>query len=183
MESAGRIVIMNRIRKQSFSTSLDTWLLNLSQTGRSRKQAVSIAADTVLVVLSLWAAFSLRLSTPFADFTYNWHLYLLLTPFTIAVIASLGIYRWMIRSSDRRLFYQLAKACLISALALAVFAFLFPPERANSRSVFIIYGVLLTFGTISVRFLWQGLFDLEKQGEPVAVYGACLLYTSPSPRD
>ena len=163
---------MKKIRKRSFSTSLDSWLLNLSQTGRSGKQAVSILVDAVLVVLSLWAAYSLRLSTFFSDFSSNWHLFVLLTPFTIAVIASLGIYRWMIRSSDRRLFYQLAKACLLSALALAVFSFLFPPERANARSVFIIYGVLLTFGTISVRFLWQGLFDREKLGEPVAVYGA-----------
>ena len=170
MESSGRIVTMNRFRKHSFSTSLESWLLNLSQTGRSRKQAVSILVDTVLVVLSLWAAYSLRLSTLFSDFSSNWHLFVLLTPVTIAVIASLGIYRWMIRSSDRRLFYQLAKACLVSALALALFSFLFLPLGAKARSVFIIYGVLLTFGTISVRFLWQGLFDLEKQGEPVAVY-------------
>ena len=158
--------------KFKISHNLDVWLENLSKTGRGRKQALSVGVDSILVVFSLWGAYSLRLNKPFVDFSSTWHLFVMLPVLTIPLIASLGIYRWVIRSSNRKLFSQLAKACLLSALLLAFLTYLAPPDRSNPRSLFVIYGLLVTFGTFSVRILWQSLFDKEKKGEPVAVYGA-----------
>ena len=159
-------------KKYRISQNLDSWLDNLSKTGRGQKQALSVTIDAVLVLLSLWCAYSLRLGTFFDGFDATWHLFVLLPPLTILVMASLGIYRWVIRSSNRKLFGQLAKACLLSAFLLALTSFLVPAERANPRSLFVIYGLLLTCGTFSVRLLWQSLFDSERNGEPVAIYGA-----------
>lgn len=164
--------LVKHCKSRGFSTTIDSWLVNLSKTGRSSKQAVSIAVDIFLVIFSLWCAYSLRLSVFFTDISATWHFFVLLPPLTILVMGSLGIYRWMIRSSNRRLFYQLGKACCISAMILALTAFLLPADRSNPRSLFVIYGLLLTCGTFATRFLWQGLFDSGSRGEPVAIYGA-----------
>ena len=47
-------------RKAEFSTTLETWLDNLSRTGRGLKQTLSVLADFLLVVSCLWIAYSLR---------------------------------------------------------------------------------------------------------------------------
>ena len=170
--SVGTVKASMGKNRYKISHNFDAWLENLSKTGRGRKQALSVGVDSLAVVLSLWGAYSLRLSMPFSDFATTWHLFVLLPILTIPLIASLGIYRWVIRSSNRKLFSQLAKACLLSALLLALLTYLLPPDRSNPRSLFVIYGLLIVFGTFSVRVLWQSFFDKEKKGEPVAIYGA-----------
>ncbi len=162
---------MEKSKKRGFSTTVDSWLVNLSKTGRSRKQALTIWIDSVIVAGSLWGAYSLRLNEVFTDLAATWHLFVALPVLTTVIMASLGIYRWVIRSSNRKLFGQLAKACFLSAIALALLSFVAPPQL-NPRSIFIIYGLLLACGTFGVRFFWQGLFDGGKSGEPVAIYGA-----------
>ena len=163
---------MGSTHKQKFSITLDSWLTNLSKTGRSRKQAVSVSVDTVIVVFSLWAAYSLRFGMPFSDFRSSWHLFLFLPFATVIIFMSLGIYRWVVRSSNLSLFKQLLKAVFVSALFLAFFSFLFPTDGNNPRSLFVIYGLVLGAGVCGVRFFWKGIFDAGNRGEPVAIYGA-----------
>lgn len=160
------------IDRYRFSASIDTLLKNLSNTGRGRKQAFSIAIDAGIVVVSLWLAYSLRHGMLFSDIRHTWYLFLLLPLLTAGIFSGLGVYRWVIRSTNQRLFRQLAKGAALSALALLVVMFLIPPDRSNPRSVFLIYGLLLTFGVVGVRVVWQGLFHTGEKGEPVAVYGA-----------
>ncbi len=160
------------MRSRRFSATLDAWLVNLSKTGRGRKQAVSVAADTTIVLFSLWGAYSLRFGELFADFGATWHIFLVLPLFTVLVFMSLGIYRWVVRSTNSSFFKQIAKATVVSALFLALFTFLFPAERANPRSLFIIYGLLLGTGACCIRFVWLGIFSSRSRGEPVAIYGA-----------
>ena len=145
-------------RDPRLSARVNQLVLGLSGIGRSNKRMVSMAMVACIVMLSLWLAYTLRQSTPFTDFSSTWHLFLLLPPLTILCSTVLGIYGWMVRSSNRNLFYQLGKACLMSSVLLAVLTFLLPPDRINPRSVIVIYGLVL-------------------------VCGVCLLYTSPSPRD
>ena len=165
-------------KSRGFSATIDSWLVNLSRTGRSSKQAVSILVDITLVIFSLWCAYSLRLNTLFADFSSTWHLFLLLPVLTVLITSSLGIYRWIIRSSNRRLFYQLGKACLLSSITLVLLSFVFPPDGVKPRSIFIIYGLMLVVSTFCVRLFWQWLFASDDKGEPVAVYGAGTAGTS-----
>lgn len=155
-----------------FSRTLDAHLHHLANTGRTRKQLLGAGADAVLVVLALWLAHSLRLGEAFSDFGGTWHLFALLPCVTVGTFAALGIYRWVVRSTNRRLFLQLAKGSLVSALLLVLITYLLPPERTSPRSLFMLHGVLLFIGTCSVRFLWQGFFDAGRRGEPIAIYGA-----------
>ena len=157
---------------QRFSATLDMLLNNLSNTGRGRKQAVAIAVDSIIVVASLWAAYSLRYDHFFTDFQNTWYLFILIPVFTAAIFSGFGIYRWVVRSTNNRLFRQLIKGCLVSALVLVLIMYLFPPERVNPRSVFLIYGSLLLIGTCGVRAVWQSLFHEALEGEPIAIYGA-----------
>jgi len=144
----------------------------MSRTGRGQKQAFSVAVDTVLCIFSLWLAHSLRQGEIFTDFANTWYFFLLVPLVTVLLFTSLGIYRWVVRSSNRSLFQQLIKASIASAIFLFMLAFLFPPDRVNPRSLFAIYGMLLIIGTCGTRSIWQGMFDSGKTGEPVAVYGA-----------
>ena len=163
---------MSVIKNVRISATLESWLNNLSKTGRSRKQTLSVIVDALAVSAALWGAYSLRLGIVFSDFSSTWHLFVALPILTVVMMASLGIYRWIIRSSNRALFYQLFKACLLSSVTLALLIHLLPPDRANPRSIFLIYGLLVGCGTFSTRLVWKEMFDGGKTGEPVAVYGA-----------
>jgi len=91
---------------------------------------------------------------------------------TVFAYTALGVYRWVIRSANARLLKQLAKGSAISALALLVAFFLIPPDRANPRSLFVMYGLLLFVSTVGLRTLWRSIFDMNNKGEPIAIYGA-----------
>ncbi len=158
--------------KLQFSKTLDAWLVNLSKSGRSSKQAVSVFVDCCLVVLSLWAAYSLRHGMVFSDFKSTWHLFLFMPLATVVIFMSLGIYRWVVRSSNGALFRQLIKGCFASAIFLVLFTFLIPPDRVTPRSLFVIYGLCLVAGACGVRFAWKNLLDTGQSGEPIAIYGA-----------
>ena len=155
-----------------FSGTISSLMDNLSKTGRSRKQAVAVAVDSVIVLFSLWAAYSLRLGTLFSDFGSTWYIFVLLPIGTVTIFMALGIYRWVIRSSNRTLFNQLVKSCVLSALMLVFMTYMMPTERVSPRSLFIIFGMLLILGTSGARFVWQSIFQSENFGEPVAIYGA-----------
>ena len=159
-------------RVESFSLTTSALLKNLSATGRGKKQFLSMVADGSLVAVALWLAYSLRLGQPCSDFNANWYLFVLMPICTVSVFAGFGIYRWVIRSSNQRLFRRLLKCCLISSLALLVLFFLLPPDLPSPRSLVVIYGLLLLFGSGGLRLLWHSIFDTGNQGLPVAVYGA-----------
>ncbi|ASJ74615.1 polysaccharide biosynthesis protein [Granulosicoccus antarcticus] len=159
-------------RNNSFSTSLDNLIRNMADTGRGRKQAVSITADMGMAAICLWLAYTLRHGMAFSDFRSTWYLFVALPILTAVVFSGLGIYRWVIRSSNQRLYKQLVKGSIVSALSLLVVFSLVPPDRANPRSLFVIYALLLIGGTIGMRMLWKSIFDSGNQGEPVAIYGA-----------
>jgi len=155
-----------------FSASIDTLLKNLSDTGRGRKQAISIAIDFILAVSCLWIAYSLRFGLPFLEFKSTWYVFLYVPPLTVAIFAGFGVYRWVVRSTNARLTKQIAKGAVFASLALLIVLFLLPPDKANSRSLFVIFGLLLAASTLGVRLVWQELFSTGSKGEPVAVYGA-----------
>ncbi len=159
-------------RRVGWSSTANAVLENLSRTGRGYKQVLSVAADSVMVVACLWFAYTLRLGEPFSDFRTTWHVFALLVPITVLAYTAFGIYRWVVRSSNRRLIRQIAKAALVSSLAVVLVIYLLPPERRNPRSLFVIYGLLLFAGTCATRLLWQALVASGSRGEPVAVYGA-----------
>ena len=159
-------------KQVKFSASLEMLLINLSETRRGSKQLLAVAADSSLAVICLWAAYSLRHGMLFSDFKATWHFFLLLPAITSLVFAGLGVYRWVIRTANKRLFWQLFKGSCLSAIALLVLFFLLPAERANPRSLFVIFGLLFFFSTSGIRLLWKASLDSEDKGELLAIYGA-----------
>jgi len=159
-----------------FSTTGLNLVENLSNAGRSRKQAVSIVTDGFLACVCLWMAYSFRLDSLFHDFSTTWPYFVFVGAVTPVVFASLGIYRWVIRSSNPRLFKQLIKGSAISAVLLVIIMFLLPVIGAGSaRSLFLIFGCFLMATSIGIRFLWRymvGSNSYRSDAEPVAVYGA-----------
>ncbi|MFK8078846.1 MAG: polysaccharide biosynthesis protein [Granulosicoccus sp.] len=147
-------------------------LRNLSNTARGRKQAVSMLADSSLTVLCVWAAWSLRAGEPFLNLSSFWHHFLLMPLVTVALFASLGVYQWVIRSTNQRLFKQLGKGAAMSSLGLMIVMFLLPASEVNPRSVFIMYGLLLFMSTCGIRVFWRSIFDTDRKGAPIAIYGA-----------
>ncbi len=155
-----------------FSPTLDALLTNLSNSGRGRKQVVAMAIDSLMVMLSLWGAYSLRHGEFFIAFENNWYLFLLLPLVTLPCYAAFGVYKWVVRSTNNRLFKQLLKGSLASGAALAIAFFLIPPDGWNPRSLFVIFALLLFLSSAGIRMLWRTLFDYGAKGEPIAVYGA-----------
>lgn len=158
--------------KGGFSHVIKSLLTNLANTGRSEKQAVSMSLDGLLAVFCLWVAYSLRFNEIFRDFQSTWHLFLLVPVISVLCFAGLGVYRWVIRSINQRLFHQLIKGSVLSSLVLLVAFFLLPPDRVNPRSIFVIYGILFFVSTAGFRVVWESIFQLDTTGEPVAIYGA-----------
>lgn len=158
--------------QQTYTSSLNKAIANLVATGRGKKQIFSIAVDFSLACLSIWAAYSLRLGQPFSDFRSTWFLFLIVATCTVGGFAVLGVYRWVIRSSNLRLFKQLIKGCIVSMLALQTCLLMFPPDRTNPRSLIVIYVLLLVVSTTGIRIIWKMLFDAGRRGEPLAIYGA-----------
>ena len=155
-----------------FSPTLDALLNNLSNSGRGRKQLVAMAVDTLMVMLSLWGAYSLRHGEFFLAFENNWYLFVLLPLVTVSCYAAFGVYRWVVRSTNNRLFKQLLKGSIVSGAALAIAFFVIPPNGWNPRSLFVIFGLLLFLSSAGIRMLWRTLFDYGAKGQPIAVYGA-----------
>ena len=103
-----------RQTSERFSQTLDGLLRNLADTGRGLKQALSMGADATLAIVSLWLAYTLRHGLPFSDFRHTWYLFLLMPALTVAVFSGLGVYRWVIRSTNQRLFKQIIKGSILS---------------------------------------------------------------------
>lgn len=157
-----------------FSATGLSLLENLSNAGRSRKQTISILVDCCLACICLWLAYSIRLGVPFSNFSENWKFFIFVGLVTPVVYASFGIYRWIIRTSNPRLFAQLIKGNIIAAVSLLIIMYLLP-VIGSPRSIFMIFGLLLTASSIGIRFLWQyiiGINSPSARAEPVAVYGA-----------
>ena len=86
---------------------------------RTHKQMISAALDGGVIILSLWIAYSIGIGYPLTDLASTWHFFALMLLVTVLLFRTLGIYRWVIRSSNVLLMRQLAKGCLASALTIA----------------------------------------------------------------
>ncbi|MBX2884177.1 MAG: polysaccharide biosynthesis protein [Granulosicoccus sp.] len=139
---------------------------------RTHKQVISAAVDSVVILISLSLAYSMSQGYPLMDLTSTWYLFVIMVGVTVLLFRALGIYRWVIRSTNVKLMRQLVKGCLASALILLLIIEILPAAHFTSRSHIIAYAFLLLSGTCGLRMLWQKLVDDGNLGEFVAIYGA-----------
>lgn len=153
-------------------TGMDRLLRRLSRCGRANKQILSMLADGLCVFAALWLAHSLRLGELYTGGSAGLPVFVGISLITVLIFHCLGIYRWMVRSGNIGLLFQLAVGCALSALLVGLVSLFPPPDRIYPRSLFLIYGLLLLAATCSIRMLWQMLFRRSLRGERVAIYGA-----------
>ncbi len=164
------------IRK--FSITIDRMLSNLANTGRGKKQLLSVIVDCCLVWIALWCAYRLRVGAGFHTLDVTWYYYLILPIFTVPTLAGLGVYRWVVRSSNLALAKQMIKGGIISAMVLMVLLFMLPSEHGAPRSLAGIYAVLFIGLTLTVRGGWRLLLAngieqlVNPVGEPTAIFGS-----------
>ncbi|MEQ6886613.1 nucleoside-diphosphate sugar epimerase/dehydratase [Salicola sp. Rm-C-2C1-2] len=140
---------------------------------RSHKRLVSVVSDTVFVLLSLWAALSLRHETLFRfDTGAYWVLCAVTALGTVFLFARLGLYRAVIRYLSERALITVLGGVTGSALILIAAAFILRVDMP--RSVPFLYGALaflfVTGTRFSVRTVLNRPRHLSKM--PVLIVGA-----------
>lgn len=122
---------------------------------RARKRLFSVSVDVMALILSLWAAFALRLES------LSWRpdgaqLLVLGLTITVTIFAfiRLGLYRAIVRYMSDRAFLTILYGVSISVLTLVVAGFWF--EAFVPRSVPVIYGLLALMFVSGTR-MWVRL--------------------------
>lgn len=141
------------------------------------KKVLMVTVDSVLITLSLWLAFCLRLSGWYSDLAALMPVSLVLVLVSLPMFSFLGLYRGVVRHMGEQGVFQLIKATAASSLVVAILATL-ASSSFFPRSIFIIYGLLLFALLASSRviaaYLLGGRRSL-RQGKRVAIYGAAEL--------
>ena len=143
---------------------------------RGSKVIIWLLVDAVLVPISLYAAFSLRLGTPstFPMMQSSWMLFPLLTLSGIVTFQVLGLPRIKLHSFDAYAMRRIGLAALVLTVAAMILSYLF--DFWAPRSVPMIFGVIFFVGAVVARLvslaLLQAIFGRLGHTVPVAIYGA-----------
>ena len=143
---------------------------------RGSKVIMWLLVDAVLVPISLYAAFSLRLGTPstFPMMQSSWALFPLLTLGGIITFQILGLPRIKLHSFDAYAMRRIGIAALVLTGAAMILSYLF--DFWAPRSVPMIFGVIFFVGAVVARLvslaLLQAILGRLGHAVPVAIYGA-----------
>ncbi len=160
----------------------DKLLNGLIELPRYPKRLLLIANDLVLLILALWLAFSLRLSTFYVPETLEFGLILAVAPLSgVLIFYYLGLYRLVTRFIGQQGAFRIFLAVLLSVLVWSLVVTLAAVPGLLPRSVFILYGLLAIILIWGSRYvagsLLQGLpfvtlarFDDTRTN--VLIYGA-----------
>lgn len=138
---------------------LKNWLFELP---RSQKRFISVVADLVFVLGTLWAAFALRLEDWLWQPTSG-HLWVFSVTAlaTIAAFIRLGLYRAVIRYISEKALMVVMAGVAVSALVLVLSGYLF--QAMVPRSVPIIYAALLFITVAGTRFVFRSLINHPRE--------------------
>ncbi|OEE83867.1 nucleoside-diphosphate sugar epimerase [Enterovibrio norvegicus FF-162] len=142
-------------------------------TQRQKKRILSIVYDTAAILLSLYAAYVLRLDTFQQDFTIEQYTaFVGTTVITVSVFVKLGMYRAVLRYITVPAFANIFLGVFISAVALALCGFIL--QAFVPRSVPAIYAglAILTLGgpRVLIRVIYYHHWKRKKPN--VLIYGA-----------
>lgn len=119
---------------------------------RAVKRAVAVFVDAVLCLLSVAAAFSLRLDGWVAPTLLQSTSYVASVLIAIPIFVSLGLYRAIFRHAGRGAMYTVFQACILYGLIYAtVFTLISVPDVP--RSIGILQPILLGLGIAATRLL------------------------------
>ena len=165
------------------------WILNLS---RNKKRVLLVMADTLLITLSLWMAFALRLGQWFFPNQNQFLLFILAPILALPIFIRLGLYRAIIRYIGHKAMFAIIQAVTILVLfwfliSVTVLPYYLPQfadpvvsqELLFPRSIPILFWMilLLTIGGSRQVLRWLSL-SLEspktttRTPKNVLIYGA-----------
>jgi FlaA1/EpsC-like NDP-sugar epimerase len=142
---------------------------------RKHKQAISLAADFVLLLLAFWSALALRFETWNPELApYGWQM--LIAPLlAIPIFIRLGLYRAVIRFMEDRVVFVVAGGVTLSVVLLAA-GIALTHTPGLSRGVLAIYWLLAIVYVGATRFVVRSYFLRAERGQDerkrVAIYGA-----------
>ena len=142
---------------------------------RRYKQAISFAADFVLLLLAFWSAIALRFETFMPEVApYDWQM--IAAPLlAIPIFIRLGLYRAVIRFMEDRVVFVVAGGVTLSVVLLAAGLALTHAPNV-SRGLLAIYWLLAIVYVGATRFLARSWFLRAERGQDsrkrVAIYGA-----------
>jgi len=143
----------------AFLSGLKNWLF---ERPRSQKRFISVLADLVFVIGTLWAAFALRLENwlwqPSAGHIWAFGI---TAAATIASFIRLGLYRAVIRYISEKALMVVMAGVAVSALVLVLSGYLF--QAMVPRSVPIIYAALLFITVAGTRFVFRSLINHPRE--------------------
>ncbi|WP_369600004.1 nucleoside-diphosphate sugar epimerase/dehydratase [Hahella sp. SMD15-11] len=147
------------------------WLFELP---RPKKRLISVAADTVLLSLALWMAFTLRLGEVFLPAeTGFWLGWLVTLSSSLLVFVRLGLYRAVIRYMGEHVLFTVLAGTTLSAVILSVVGDVLQAFQLP-RSVPVIYWAFATLFVGGTRYLVRYYVHqaASKEKTRVVVYGA-----------
>jgi len=125
---------------------------------RPQKRAISVLADFVFIIASLWAAFALRFEDPLWVPSFDQLVVFACTALTtIFAFVKLGLYRAVIRYISEKALVVILSGIVISAIALVLYGFLF--RAIVPRSVPVIYGAFVFTLVAGTRFSFRALIN------------------------
>lgn len=138
---------------------LKNWLF---ERPRPQKRFISVLADLLFVLGTLWVAFALRLE----DWLWQpspGHLWAfgVTALATIAAFIRLGLYRAVIRYISEKALMVVMAGVVVSALVLVLSGYLF--QAMVPRSVPIIYAALLFIMVAGTRFVFRALINHPRE--------------------
>lgn len=162
-------------------TALGQWFLNRS---RKVKRLISLSVDILVVIVALWAAFSLRLGEFYSPPTQQLWIFLLAPAIAVPIFIKLGLYRAVIRYIGIDALWAISRAVILFTLIFAVIV-LTAGDLAGlvPRTVYGINAVIVMLFVGGSRMLARWLFTHSQQQNwavlnterfvpPVLVYGA-----------
>lgn len=151
---------------------------------RTTKRILSIFIDYVVVMLVLWMAFSLRLSTWYEPPVSQLWLFFLAPLIAIPIFIKLGLYRAIVRYIGLDALWTIFKAISLFTVIFATVVVLSGPYAGLvPRTIYIINAILLFLAVGGLRLYARWLFisttrsplaelDNQRYIPPVLIYGA-----------
>lgn len=148
-------------------------LEQLTRLTRRQKVTLQLCLDAGLVVLCVLASLAIRLDN--VAFVHNprlWLTIVTLVPLTLGLFAYFNVYRYLVRYLTGRSLASVAKATLLSGIAMFIIGHFL--EATLPRSVPLIYAILLFLSVGGARFVARHLFRREHLSSrvPAIIYGA-----------
>ncbi|HHQ4547283.1 TPA: polysaccharide biosynthesis protein [Aeromonas veronii] len=150
-----------------------SWLLTcLGSLSRASKRAISVTVDMLLITMTYWGAYWIRLEHNWPiDSPHHWALLGAIIIVSISLFVRLGLYRAVLRYVSFRVLWTISLGAFLSTCFFVLSAFYF--DIFLPRTVSVIYLSFLVLLVGGVRLFFRALLNTTRLARTqVLIYGA-----------